>query len=95
MHNILSKIKQLDSDTITLVRKLEESMQLNNKLLIENNRLKEELESMKSKLDSDVSDNKDIESIPLERDLKYSKIKEDLEKCIDEVDELVQMIEKK
>jgi len=76
-----------------LIRKLKETLQNNELLIIENNKLKQELESFEEikrveRNDelSDTSSNKTEE--------KYQKIKSEMQLYIEEIDECIQMIEK-
>lgn len=93
MHDLHTKLDQLEGNVKSLIRKLNEAVYANELLKNENNKLKVELQKKeavenvvndKVKVSTGSSDNKEE---------KYHKIKKDIMACIEEIDDCIQMIE--
>lgn len=94
MQDLHDKLEALDGNVKALIRKLNEALHINNQLKNENNKLK--LEIGKFDLESgdeakEVNDSKYSSGISEE---KYHKIKSELNACIVEIDEYIDLIEK-
>jgi len=93
MHDLQSKLDQLESNVKSLIRKLNEAQHANENLIKENNKLKEELR----KKEAVVIEEKELAKVSTHSssitEEKYNKIKEDIQSCISEIDDCIQMIE--
>ena len=93
MHDLHSKLDQLEGNVKSLIRKLNEARHANEILKNENNKLKLELQ----KKEAVVSEVKDIAKVSTESsnisEEKYHKIKKDILTCIEEIDGCIQLIE--
>jgi len=93
MHDLHSKLDQLEGNVKSLIRKLNEAYHANDILKNENNKLKLELR----KKEAVVSEVKDIAKVSTKSsnitEGKYHKIKEDILTCIEEIDDCIQLIE--
>ena len=93
MHDLHTKLDQLQGNVKSLIRKLNEAVHANEILQTENNKLKLELR----KKEAVVSEVKDIAKVSTESsdntEEKYHKIKKDIMSCIKEIDDCIQLIE--
>ena len=94
MQDLHEKLDLLDHNVKALVRKLKETLQNNEILQNENNKLKQEIEEFEigsRAKDIDKMNSKSPSDISGE---KYQKIKSEIKSCISEIDECIGMMEK-
>lgn len=93
MHDLHIKLEQLESNVKSLIRKLNEARNANETLINENNKLKEELRKKEAVVIEERELAKVSKHSSTGTEEKYHKIKKDIQSCIDEIDDCIQMIE--
>ena len=93
MQDLHSNIERLDNNVKMLLRKLKESLQTNEILEKENNRLKLEIEKFEVAGDVESVEEMNSNITSGDSEEKYHKIKTDIKSYIKEIDECIQMIE--
>lgn len=93
MHDLHTKLDQLESNVKSLIRKLNEAKHANELLKNENKKLKVEIQ----KNEAVVNEVKEIAKVSTDSsnntEEKYHKIKKDIITCIEEIDDCIQMID--
>ncbi|MDF1695632.1 MAG: hypothetical protein P1U56_07380 [Saprospiraceae bacterium] len=94
MHDLHTKLEDLERNVKALIRKLNAATHANETLKNENNKLKEELRK-KEAVVNEVNEAANVRtfSSPISEE-KYNTIKEDIKSCIVEIDDCIKMIEK-
>ena len=93
MHDLHTKLDQLDSNVKSLIRKLNEAQHANEILLNENNKLKEKLRKKEDVVSGEKEQVKVSTLFSEVSEDKYHRIKEDIKTCIKDIDGCIQMIE--
>jgi len=92
MQDLNIKLNKLEANVKSLIRKLNEAQNANENLKNEINKLKEELRKKEAVVEEKELAKVSTHSSPITEE-KYHKIKTDIQSCIKEIDDCIQMIE--
>lgn len=93
MQDLHEKLETLDSNVKALLRKLDEALYENKLLKNENNKLKQEIDKIEEERGSGAIEESNSKSPSVIKEEQYHKIKSDIQSCITDIDECIELIE--